>query len=274
MRRIAATVAIALLICSSAEAAGTIRGGDAGGDLSGAIFAAWANSYNANANYPRSRGRLCKYRPILNVDPVANVTPWGQWTWTTTTGQIVLAWWQACDTNEDGVLDEAELADEDYYAQFVTIDPVILVGALADHQSGLIDVPTPDLSPPDEGYINLGLWLAVEDVDIAEVNARSGVNWARVWVELDTTTYDFGNGDDRTCPGAGTPIPDDKKGSVEQGPCGYTYRDAKGDYPITITANWNVWAETNARAPYIVDTVDAATTIDYPVLEIQTVGTG
>ena len=108
------------------------------------------------------------------------------------------------------------------------------------------------------------------------VTARAGNVWATTRGELVSTTFDFGNGDVVTCDGFGDPIPPSKADSIDESPvCGYTYRDVSPDgaYPLTITSTWAVsWVGSGGSGGDL-GTLDRTTTVDYEVLEIQTVGT-
>ena len=89
------------------------------------------------------------------------------------------------------------------------------MAALYDRAVRDIAVPVPELSP-GPGYINLGMWMAVEDPGPNSVSASaSPTTWVTVTAVLSETTFDMGNGDVVTCVGAGDPIPDNKLNSIE-----------------------------------------------------------
>ncbi len=137
-------------------------------------------------------------------------------------------------------------------------------------------VPTPklDLSPAPEagGIVNLGLWLALTAQDPVTVRAEAGNLWAEATVTLASTTWDMGNGDVIECDGAGTPIVDTE--TMDEGPCGYTYRTSSPNddpYKLTVTATWTVTYRSSA-GPGTVAPVERTLSVDYDVDEIQTVG--
>ena len=70
------------------------------------------------------------------------------------------------------------------------------------------------------------------------------------------------------------PIPDDHKNSIEQGPCGYTYRNDTNGAPIsiTVTSTWTVrWELSDGRTGSGPDII-VVTDHPYQIYEIQTVG--
>ena len=112
-----------------------------------------------------------------------------------------------------------------------------------DRARRAVPAPTLDLSPSPEagGIVNLGLWLALAGQDPVTVRAEAGSLWAEATVTLASTSWDMGNGDVVTCDGPGVAIVDTD--TLEQGPCGYTYRQSSPDddpYTMTVTATWNV----------------------------------
>lgn len=137
-------------------------------------------------------------------------------------------------------------------------------------------VPTPklDISPaPDAGgIVNLGLWLALVAQEPVTVRAEAGNLWAEATVTLASTTWNMGNGDVVECEGAGTPIVDTE--TLEQGPCGYTYRTSSPEddpYEMSVTATWSVTYRSSAGSGAVAP-VARTSTVDYDVDEIQTVG--
>ena len=143
-----------------------------------------------------------------------------------------------------------------------------------------VNPPVPGINPAGSGYVNLGMWLSVEEAGPYVARAQipeSGP--AQVWAEtratIRDTTFVFGDGGQEQCDGFGTPIPASAVDDVAEGPCGYTFSDFSGDTTIEITSRWDVtWALSDGRtgggtdADMIVLTV----TVPYEVLEIQTVG--
>ncbi len=157
--------------------------------------------------------------------------------------------------------------------------PAVLIPGLRLIVSGAIGAPEPQVNPPTEAPVNLGLWFAVADPGPIVAEGRLGPLWARGTATLTETTFDPGNGDRiEVCDGPGTPIAN--VATVEEGPCGYTYRthadvDADG-LEITIQTTWTIVWETSdgdasADPP---ETRRRTTAIPYDVYEIQTVGTG
>ena len=154
--------------------------------------------------------------------------------------------------------------------------PAILLPAATKQATKPISPPAPTLSPTDRAPVNLGMWLAVEPAGPISVRVDLGPLWAETTAAMVTTSFDLGAGDPPViCLGHGTPIPDDKKDSIEQGPCGYTYAADTDDETIgiTITSTWTVTWElsdgTTGQEPDIVVT----SVLPYEVYEIQTIGT-
>jgi hypothetical protein len=150
-----------------------------------------------------------------------------------------------------------------------------LVPGLYDVATGRILAPVPDVSPQLDftGYVNLGMWLAVEPTTIAPITAEAGPNvWITVTPEHQSINFDFGNGDTRTCEGFGEPISDLE--TFDEGPCGYTYRKSSPDsepYQVRVGSTWNLpYASSNGSGALPPFTREAA--FSHNVDELQTVG--
>jgi hypothetical protein len=150
-----------------------------------------------------------------------------------------------------------------------------LVPGLYDVAIGRILAPVPDVSPEFgfTGYVNLGMWLAVEPTTIAPITAEAGPNvWITVTPEHQSIDFDFGNGDTRTCDGFGEPISDLE--TFDEGPCGYTYRKSSPDrepYQVQVGSTWNLpYASSNGSGALPPFTRDAV--FSHNVDELQTVG--
>ncbi len=154
-------------------------------------------------------------------------------------------------------------------------DPAILLPGTRRQATEPITFPVPDLSPTNQGVVNLGMWLAVEPAGPISVEAVLGRVWARTTATLIETSFDPGNGAAPViCAEIGTPIPDSELESIDEGPCGYTYPSAVEDGEITITSTWSVtWELSDGRTGRDADIV-VTTVVPYDVVEIQTVGTG
>ena len=151
-----------------------------------------------------------------------------------------------------------------------------LVPGVEDVAHGRIELPIPNVSPPLDaaGYVNLGMWLAIEPVTVAPITAEAGPNaWITVSPRHASITFDFGNGDSVTCPGTGVPIVD--LDTLEEGPCGYTYRASSPDgapYVISVGTTWELpYASSNGSGT--LEPFTRVLTLEYDVDEIQTVGT-
>ena len=164
-----------------------------------------------------------------------------------------------------------------FYWAPATIDPVDLVpDALADARPRL-PTPTPAINPDATagGIVNLGMWLAVDDPGITTARAALAGVWAEVTAVASGTIVDFGNGDTITCEGLGTPIPEGALDELDQGPCGYTYRQSSPDddpYRLTITTTYAISWTTSGGSNGTLTPIGRSTTIDYDVDEIQTIG--
>jgi hypothetical protein len=154
----------------------------------------------------------------------------------------------------------------------ITIDDVI--DDAVDRARRAVPAPTLDLSPAPEagGIVNLGMWLALAGQDPVTVRAEAGSLWAEATVTLASTTWDMGNGDTVTCDGAGTPIADTN--TLDEGPCGYTYRQSSDDdpYELAVTAAWAITYQSSGGSGSV-GTVDRTSSVAYDVDEIQTIGT-
>lgn len=143
---------------------------------------------------------------------------------------------------------------------------------IRDYAQDIIELPVPDVNPPVEGsgYVNLGMWLAVEPASYEPITASAGPVWMTVTPTPGTTTFDFGNGDRVTCEVFGTPIVD--LDTVDEGPCGYTYREA-GTFDVTAITSWLLPFDSSSGSGAL-EPMERITTFDYTVREIQTVGVG
>ncbi len=154
--------------------------------------------------------------------------------------------------------------------------PAILLPGTIREATRPITLPVPAISPPNRAAVNLGLWLAVQQVGPIAVRAELGPLWAETRATEATTSFDPGNGDDPiSCAGYGTPIPDSEQNTIEQGPCGYTYTSDTDGEPIamTITTRWNItWTLSDGSSGSAPDIVVSAS-LPYEVYEIQTIGT-
>ncbi len=166
---------------------------------------------------------------------------------------------------------------DDFYWT-VLIDPVDLVPDALARARSLLPAPQPNINPAADagGIVNLGMWLAIDDPGSTTARATLANAWAEVTAQITSITVDFGNGDTVTCDGVGTPIPDTAWDSLDQGPCGYTYRESSPDdspYDMTVTATHRVnWTTSDGRAGTL-SPIDRRVTIAYDVDEVQTVGT-
>lgn len=164
-------------------------------------------------------------------------------------------------------------------AVFVWVEPSVDIESLIDGAAARIrrttPVPVPDINPPPPAgsIVNLGMWLAVQDPGATVAQVGVAGEWARVEASHTGFTVDFGNGDEVTCDGVGTPIVDPEV--VDEGPCGYTYRRSSPDdtpFQVTITSNYVVTYATSTGRSGTLAPISRSTTFAYDVDEIQTVG--
>lgn len=149
-----------------------------------------------------------------------------------------------------------------------------LIDQAVDRARQLAPAPTLDVNPAPEagGIVNLGMWLAIEPVTPSPIRVEAGDLWAVAQLSLASTAWDLGNGDRVTCDGPGVPIPD--LDTVEEGPCGYTYRTSSAEdapYQLGVTATWSVDYQSSAGAGSA-GTIDRSLTVPYDVDEVQTIG--
>jgi hypothetical protein len=165
----------------------------------------------------------------------------------------------------------------------VLIDESVTVQDMIDQvRAGIrrrVPQPVANINPAPEhgGYVNLGLWLAIEDPGPITAHAAAGFVSATATATHVSTTFDLGNGDTVACNGLGTPIeavhPD--LDTTEEGPCGYTYRTSSPDetpYLLTISSTYAV-SYTSSGGSGNLGTITTSRTYPYDVDEIQTIGT-
>jgi hypothetical protein len=151
-------------------------------------------------------------------------------------------------------------------------EPGDLIPGFYGRLVGRIPDPVPAINPPGPGYVNLGVWLAVEDPGPIVEAGPIGPFSVRLTATAVETTFVV-DGEPITCPGTGTPIVD--LDTVEEGPCGTTFdRASPPGRPVTIdiATTWAISYETslgNGTMPSLTTTGSLA----YEILEIQTVGT-
>lgn len=178
-----------------------------------------------------------------------------------------------CELGASNQTDDIRWRDE------VTVDD--LIALVPESASRAIDPPDMFMSPPETGTVNLGMWLAVRNAEPISlvVGDRAGGPWVEVTATLTTSSWDMGNGDIVTCDGPGVVLEPGDPGwdSIDEGPCGYTYREfTPGDdrFTISATATWTVtWVASDGRTnPAPADTIVVTSSAPYRVVEIQTVG--
>lgn len=180
-------------------------------------------------------------------------------------------------TTETGWVRECPGRGEAFYWAPAAIDPIDLVpDALANARTQLA-APLPNINPgaATGGIVNLGMWLAIDDPGTTIARASLAGVWAQVTATVSGITIDLGNGDTVECDGLGTPIPDSARNSLDQGPCGYTYRRSSPNddpYQLTITTNHTVAWTTSNGASGTLTPIARSVSIDYDVDEIQTIG--
>jgi hypothetical protein len=186
------------------------------------------------------------------------------------TGRVWARMYRTCTHPDNRVVNQyvwVEISDP---------DPRVLIEGTVEEVTERVYAPSPALSPVSRGVVNLGMWLAVApQVPVTALATASPTTWAETTATMRDTTFDFGNGDSITCDGAGDPIPPEAKESIDQSPvCGYTYRATNGGEPfrLTITSRWSVVSTTSGGVVVNQPDIVLSTAIDYPVVEIQTVG--
>ena len=163
-------------------------------------------------------------------------------------------------------------------------NPTVYWEELTERVTRRIPLPAPDIGltlAPDGSAripINLGLWIAVTNPDDVVARAEPAPG---IWAETRATLahIEYLSGTDRTsgtCPGAGTPLPDDARDTVDAGPCGYTYTDhgEVGTHTAVLRATWTVISTASTGATQPRPDIVVETVIPVDIYEIQTVGTG
>lgn len=173
--------------------------------------------------------------------------------------------------------------DEAYYVVcdgrsggVVWTDSTITPRELAERAFARVIVPTPQvaISPaPEFGtYVNLGLWLAIEEVPTLRDSETEGSVSIELIGEYQGMTWTFGNGDTVTCDDFGEQYEEGSQ-TLEEGPCGYTYTaEPTGEtYTVTVTTTWSFRFTSNSDSGPLGD-LPGEVDFQYQVSEIQTVG--
>ena len=159
------------------------------------------------------------------------------------------------------------------------VDPVDLIPGASDRTRTRIPAPVPIINPPAEvgGFVNLGLWHAIEQPESVSARATLGAAWAEVTATFTQLSINPGDGSAPfTCEGIGTPYVDGSD-DAEQGPCGNTYTQSSPDnapYQMTYSLTYDITWQTSDGRSGTLASFDRTLTFDYDVDEIQTVGTG
>jgi len=180
-------------------------------------------------------------------------------------GEVLsLGWWKTCTGSG---------------SEFVWVAPTVDIQVLIDgaeaRARAATPLPVPNINPAPEvgSFVNLGLWLAVDDPGITTARVDLGEQWARVRAVHSGFEVDFGNGDSVACELLGTPIVDFDV--VEEGPCGYTYRLSSPEdepYLVTITSVYDVTYSTSTGRSGSLGVLNRSMSFDYDIDEVQTVG--
>ena len=105
-------------------------------------------------------------------------------------------------------------------------EPGDLIPGFYGRLVGRIPDPVSAINPPGPGFVNLGMWLAVDDPGPIVEEGPIGPFFVRLTATATETTFVV-DGEPITCPGTGTPIVD--LDTVEEGPCGHTFTGRSSD---------------------------------------------
>lgn len=160
-----------------------------------------------------------------------------------------------------------------------SLTPESLIPGLRVEITRILPLPVPNMSPmPDVGsYVNLGLWIAIEEPGPQGARITDGPVWAEGTGTLTGFTFDPGDGTAPfDCPLTGVPYVEGSQ-TLDEGPCGYTYTQTSPEgapFPLTITANYDVTYVLSNGVTGGLGIIARPDSFPYDVDEIQTVGTG
>ena len=158
-----------------------------------------------------------------------------------------------------------------------SLTPASLIPGLLIEITRVLPLPVPNISPaPAVGsYVNLGLWIAIEDPGFQGIRITDGPVWAQAQGTLTGFTFDPGDGSEPfDCELTGVPYVEGSQ-TLDEGPCGYTYTQTSADgapFPLTITANYDVTYALSDGTSGGFGIIPRADDFPYDVDEIQTVG--
>ena len=178
-----------------------------------------------------------------------------------------------CEVTTAGVVSWRQVGTR--WADLREVRKTDLIVGFYDRLVGRLGDPVSLINPPEVGFVNLGLWLAVEDVGPVVEQGPVGPYVVSMTASLAETSFVFDDGVEVwsvVCEGAGVPIVD--LDVVEEGPCGFTFdRPSPVGEPVvvSIVSRWEIVYETSLGGGTMPD-LTTETAFDYVVKEVQTVG--
>jgi hypothetical protein len=179
---------------------------------------------------------------------------------------------RACRGENAGSVTDFQWVEADE-AGNLAIDPEVLAAQAVDR----LELPKPTIAASPENFqlVNLATWMWLEGDSWETQTASASVPGTTVTARAVPVkaVWDMGDGNTKTCTGAGTPWTDSFDELASSPDCGYTYtrssaRTTSGEYTVSVTVTWNVTWSGGGES----ETVPGMTTtasVSWPVAESQ-----
>lgn len=158
--------------------------------------------------------------------------------------------------------------------------PAEVIAGAVDEMSRRLPAPVPAISPHARGTVGVGTWFAVEPLDEVSVSAQVGAHHGTVTATPSSLWVHTGDGAVIHCDDVTTAMTESWTGrdeaSVDAGPCGHVFVEPSPvhrPYRLLFSVVWSISYVTSVGSGTL-DALTTVTAIDYPVVEIQSVGIG
>jgi hypothetical protein len=135
------------------------------------------------------------------------------------------------------------------------------------------EAPSVVTSPAGVHVVGIPSWFAVDSrLAYAPASAQAGPVWATVRPVFRDITWDLGGDDRLTCTNDAATVWDPTGPDSQTSDCTHTFTRTRPT-PVSATANWTIWQQTDrtAGAWVVWGTVSLTTPVTLPVIDLQAV---